>query len=60
MEKILFLIQGIASVCKYIGEDIFLRTNRGAANALKIANLYVESPYHTYESVICLQRAQRN
>ena len=47
-------------VAEYIGKDIFICIHQRAIKTLKTANLYVESPYHTYASVICQQRAQRN
>ena len=57
MTSLLILINGSKFVTEYIGKDIFESAPKRAKSSLTAANLYVESPYHTYASVICRQRA---
>ena len=56
MANLLILINGSKFVTGYIGKDIFESAPKRAIGSLTAANLYVESPYHTYASVICRQR----
>lgn len=57
MTNLLILINGSKFVTEYVGKDIFESTPTRVIGSLTTANLYVESPYHTYASVICRQRA---
>lgn len=57
MTNLLILTNGSRFVTEYIGKDIFASAPTRAIGSLTAANLYVESPYHTYASVICRQRA---
>ena len=59
MANLLILINGSNFVTEYVGKDIFASAPTRVAGSLTTANLYVESPYHTYASVICRQRAHR-
>ena len=59
MAKLLILIENQNVVAEYIGNDIFDLAPNRARGSKVAANLYVESPYHSYASVICRQRAQR-
>lgn len=58
MINLLILIQGSKFVTEYVGKNVFESAPTRAIGSLTTANLYVESPYHTYASVICQQRAQ--
>ncbi len=57
MTNLLILINGSKFVTEYVGKDIFESAPTRVIGSLTTANLYVESPYHTYASVICRQRA---
>ena len=57
MANLLILINGSIFDTEYVGKDIFASAPTRASGSLTTANLYVESPYHTYASVICRQRA---
>ena len=56
MTNLLILIERLKFVKEYIRKDIFASAHTREKNSLITANLYVESPYHTYASVICRQR----
>lgn len=53
-------IQRCIFVVRYIAEDILGQSKQKAKEAFKTANLFVESPYHSYASIICWQRIQHN
>ena len=59
MANLLILIDGSNFVTEYVGKDIFASASTRVTGSLTTANLYVESPYHTYASVICRQRVHR-
>ena len=53
-------IQRCIFVVEYIAGDILGQSKQKAKDALKTSNLFVESPYHSYASIICWQRIQQN
>jgi hypothetical protein len=59
MAKLLILIENQNVVAEYVGNDVFDLAPKSVRGSNAAANLYVESPYHSYASMICLQRAQR-
>ncbi len=59
MANLLILISGSNFVTECASKGIFASAPQRAKCSKAAANLYIESPYHTYASVICCQRAHR-
>ena len=59
MTNLLILISRSNFVTECARKGIFASAPQRAKYSRDAANLYIESPYHTYASVICRQRAHR-
>lgn len=57
MTRLLISTEELNRKTEYVLRDVFNSVLIRIIGSLNVTNLYVESPFHTYASVICRQRA---